>query len=322
MILVSAFLFMGCRNEELDGGLGGYGYVQFHLYKTASYVKSAANNQLEYLSDAAKVKVTLKTSSNDVLNPTLTVDAPDKTMAELGMQTDKILLLAGEYQLTSYQVLDALDETIFTAYPDEPISFTVVSGGLVSRDLVVDTQERGKVNFMLVKDIPTLKSPGSDDYPFYMITSVDLTITNKADNSKKQTITNLPMVHEFVEKDGYITAVCRTDSLVSVTGGEWKVTAYKTYFDSYRKVYKTVTEVADNSFNVIDNGVVDAEVPISLDLSSVYIQDAMTIKEIFDDMDGENWKVKWNFDCDVDIWTAQPGISILEDGRVAAIDFE
>lgn len=102
MVLVSAFLFMGCRNEELDGGLGGYGYVQFHLYKTASYVKSAANNQLEYLSDAAKVKVTLKTSSNDVLNPTLTVDAPDKTMAELGMQTDKILLLAGEYQLTSY----------------------------------------------------------------------------------------------------------------------------------------------------------------------------------------------------------------------------
>lgn len=322
MILVSAFLFMGCRNEELDGGLGGYGYVQFHLYKTASYVKSAANNQLEYLSDAAKVKVTLKTSSNDVLSPTLTVDAPDKTMAEWGMQTDKILLLAGEYQLTSYQVLDALDETIFTAYPDEPISFTVVSGGLVSRDLVVDTQERGKVNFILVKDIPALKSAGSDDYPFYMISSVDLTITNKLDNSRKQTITNLPMVHEFVEKDGYITAVCRTDSLVSVTGGEWKVTAYKTYFDSYRKVYKTVTEVADNSFNVIDNGVVDAEVPISLDLSSVYIQDAMTIKEIFDDMDGENWKVKWNFDCDVDIWTAQPGISILEDGRVAAIDFE
>ena len=322
MILVSAFLFMGCRSEDLDGSLGGYGYVQFHLYKTASYTKSETKNQLEFLSDAAKVKVTLRTSSNDVINPTVTVEAPDKTMAEFGMQTDKILLLAGEYQLTSYQVLNALDEPVFTAYPDQPITINIVSGGLVSRDLVVDTQERGKVNFVLVKDIPELKSPGSDDYPFYMITSVDLTITNKIDNSKKQTITNLPMTHEFIEKDGYITAVCRTDSLVTVTGGEWKVTGYKTYFDSYRKVYKTVTAVADNSFNVIDNGVVDAEVPISLDLTSIYIQDAMAIKEIFDDMDGENWKVKWDFNCDVDIWTAQPGVSILEDGRVAAIDFE
>lgn len=322
MILVSAFLFMGCRSEDLDGSLGGYGYVQFHLYKTASYVKSEAKNQLEFLSDAAKVKVTLRTSSNDVINPTVTVEAPDKTMAEFGMQTDKILLLAGEYQLTSYQVLNALDEPVFTAYPDQPITINIVSGGLVSRDLVVDTQERGKVNFVLVKDIPELKSPGSDDYPFYMITSVDLTITNKIDNSKKQTITNLPMTHEFIEKDGYITAVCRTDSLVTVTGGEWKVTGYKTYFDSYRKVYNSVTEVAENSFSVKDNGVVDAEVPISLDLTSIYIQDAMAIKEIFDDMDGENWKVKWDFNCDVDIWTAQPGVSILEDGRVAAIDFE
>ena len=322
MIFVSAFLFTGCRNEALDGSRGEYGYIQFHLYKTASYVKASTNNQLEFLSDAAKVKVTLKTSSNDVINSTVTVEAPDKTMAEFGMQSDKILLLSGDYLLTSYQVLNALDEAIFTAYPEEPISFSIVSGGLITHDLVVDTEERGKVNFMLVKDIPSLKSPGSDDYPFYMIMSVDLTITNKNDNSKKQTITNLPMTHEFVEKDGYVTAVCKTDTLVSVTGGEWKVTAYKTYFDSYRKVYNSVTEVVDNSFSVIDNGVVDAEVPISFDLSSIYIQDAIALKEIYDDMDGDNWKVKWDFNCDVDIWTAQPGVSILEDGRVAAIDFE
>lgn len=298
----------------------GYGYVQFHLYKSASYTK--AGNELDYLHEAAKVKVTLRTESEDILTPTVTVEVCDKSLAELGVQTDKFQLMAGEYTLLSYQVLDALDNPVFNGTPGEDMVFSVKPGCLVSEDLLVSVVERGKVNFTLTKVDPLSRAGGADGHPFYRITSVDVTVRNSVSH-ENVTIKNLKTEHEFVYSDDskdYVTAVCKTDSLVSMKGGMWEVTSFTTYFDKSRKVYETCDKVTENSFEVRDNEVTEAKVPVKLDLTSDYLQDALAIRAIWEALDGPNWRVKWDFDCDVDIWTAQEGIQIHENGRVASLD--
>lgn len=319
--LAVASLFTGCDDEEAVEQQG-YGYVQFHIYKKASYTK--AENELDYLSDAAKLKVTLRTESNDILTPTVTVDYNDKALAEYGMQSDKFQLVAGNYTVVSYQILDVLDNPIFTGSPEDDSELRVIPGGLVSKDLLVNTVERGTVNFTLTKIDPiSTKAGGVDEHPFYKIQSVDVTVRNKFSH-EQMVVRNLKTTHEFIHSEDdfdYYTAVCYTDSLVSIKGGTWEVISFTTYFDRARKVYETCRNVENNSFVVKDNELTEADVPVKLDLSSEYLQDAMAIKEIWEALDGPNWKVKWEFNADVDIWTAQPGIQILDDGRVAALDF-
>ncbi len=319
-IVAAASVFTGCRDEESDV-VPGYGYVQFYLFKDASYTK-AGQNELEFLADAAKLKVALRTTDNDIITPTVTVEASDKSLTEYGMQTDKFRLLAGDYTITSYQVLDALDNPVFMGEPAEETTISVVAGGLVTQDLTVNVTERGKVHFTLVKNSPEVKSSGVDSYPFYMIMSADVTVRNTLTH-ESTTFTNLAVEHKFVEReDGYMTAVCESDTLLAIKGGTYEVTKFVTYFDKKRKVKETCSNVAQNSFVINDNEVTEASVPVTLDLTIGYLKDAMALKEIWEGLDGPNWKVKWNFDADVDIWTAQPGVQILEDGRIASLDFE
>ena len=319
-VIAAASVFTGCRDEESDV-VPGYGYVQFYLFKDASYTK-AGQNELEFLADAAKLKVALRTNDNDIITPTVTVEASDKSLAEYGMQTDKFRLLAGDYTITSYQVLDALDNPVFMGEPAEETTISVVAGGLVTQDLTVNVTERGKVHFTLVKNSPEVKASGVDSYPFYMIMSADVTVRNTLTH-EQTTFTNLAVEHRFVEReDGYMTAVCESDTLVTIKGGTYEVTKFVTYFDKKRKVKETCSNVEKNSFIVKDNAVAEASVPVTLDLTAGYIRDAIALKKIWEGLDGPNWKVKWNFDADVDIWTAQPGVQILEDGRIASLNFE
>ena len=65
---VAALSFGSCSMvEEPDYREKDHGYVQFKLYKEASYVGTkAVVSQLDYLADAAKIKVTLRYEGNDI----------------------------------------------------------------------------------------------------------------------------------------------------------------------------------------------------------------------------------------------------------------
>ena len=54
----------------------------------------------------------------------------------------------------------------------------------------------------------------------------------------------------------------------------------------------------------------------------------MALKEIWEALDGPNWKYygeaapmgcNWNFDKEIDMWGYQPGVQLLDNGRVASI---
>lgn len=326
-LLSSVLLFTGCTEEAEPVSEPGYGYVQFHLFKKGSYTK--AGDKLEYLRDAAKIRVTLRSQDNDIITPVAVVEAVDKNLSEWGLQTAKIRLIAGKYTMTAYEIYDGLDNSVLVGSPSETVVLDVKPNGIVSEDIALNVVDRGWAKFRLVKDLSEIVGTkagkdGADEHPFYGIQSVDLTVKNK-NTGEITEITNIEVTHKFVDGEkaadpDYISGICVSDTLVALKGGTYTVTKFRTYFDYFRKVYETSTNVAENEFVVKDNQKTDADVPVTLHTTSGHVQDALALREIWEALDGPNWRIKWEFNCDVDAWTANTGVQILGNGRVASLD--
>lgn len=326
-LLSSVLLFTGCTEETEPVSEPGYGYVQFHLFKKGSYTK--AGDKLEYLRDAAKIRVTLRSQDNDIITPVAVVEAVDKNLSEWGLQTAKIRLIAGKYTMTAYEIYDGLDNSVLVGSPSETVVMDVKPNGIVSEDIALNVVDRGWAKFRLVKDLSEIVGTkagkdGADEHPFYGIQSVDLTVKNK-NTGEITEITNIEVTHKFVDGEkaadpDYISGICVSDTLVALKGGTYTVTKFRTYFDYFRKVYETSTNVAENEFVVKDNQETDADVPVTLHTTSGHVQDALALREIWEALDGPNWRIKWEFNCDVDAWTANTGVQILGNGRVASLD--
>ena len=326
-LLSSVLLFTGCTDEAEPVSEPGYGYVQFHLFKKGSYTK--AGDKLEYLRDAAKIRVTLRSHDNDIITPVAVVEAVDKNLSEWGLQTAKIRLIAGKYTMTAYEIYDGLDNSVLVGAPSETVVLDVKANGIVSEDIALNVVDRGWAKFRLVKDLSEIVGTkagkdGADEHPFYGIQSVDLTVKNK-NTGEITEITNIEVTHKFVDGEkaadpDYVSGICVSDTLVALKGGTYIVTKFRTYFDYFRKVYETSTNVAENEFVVKDNQETDADVPVTLHTTSGHVQDALALREIWEALDGPNWRIKWEFNCDVDAWTANTGVQILGNGRVASLD--
>lgn len=326
-LLSSVLLFTGCTDEAEPVSEPGYGYVQFHLFKKGSYTK--AGDKLEYLRDAAKIRVTLRSQDNDIITPVAVVEAVDKNLSEWGLQTAKIRLIAGKYTMTAYEIYDGLDNSVLVGSPSETVVLDVKPNGIVSEDIALNVVDRGWAKFRLVKDLSEIVGTkagkdGADEHPFYGIQSVDLTVKNK-NTGEITEITNIEVTHKFVDGEkaadpDYISGICVSDTLVALKGGTYTVTKFRTYFDYFRKVYETSTNVAENEFVVKDNQETDADVPVTLHTTSGHVQDALALREIWEALDGPNSRIKWEFNCDVDAWTANTGVQILGNGRVASLD--
>lgn len=326
-LLSSVLLFTGCTDEAEPVSEPGYGYVQFHLFKKGSYTK--AGDKLEYLRDAAKIRVTLRSQDNDIITPVAVVEAVDKNLSEWGLQTAKIRLIAGKYTMTAYEIYDGLDNSVLVGAPSETVVLDVKANGIVSEDIALNVVDRGWAKFRLVKDLSEIVGTkagkdGADEHPFYGIQSMDLTVKNK-NTGEITEITNIEVTHKFVDGEkaadpDYVSGICVSDTLVALKGGTYTVTKFRTYFDYFRKVYETSTNVAENEFVVKDNQETDADVPVTLHTTSGHVQDALALREIWEALDGPNWRIKWEFNCDVDAWTANTGVQILGNGRVASLD--
>ena len=156
--LISAFAVFGCAKvDETAGHVQEYGHVQFKLYKEASYPGTRAA-QLDYLKDVAKLKVTLRFEEN-LISQTLVMNAANDAAAEFGLRSDKLKLLAGDYQVLTFALYNKVDEVVYESTPTgDHTSFSVVPGGLSVHDLLADVVERGKVRFTIRKDMSDFKN--------------------------------------------------------------------------------------------------------------------------------------------------------------------
>lgn len=323
-----------CVGTEADYRDLDYGHVQFKLYKQASYPGTKAD-PVQYLRDVSKIKVTLRYEGN-VFAQTLVLGYSNDEASEFGLRSEKLKLLAGDYQVVTYAIYNKLDEVVGEFTPTGVhTSFSVVPGGLSVHDLLADIPARGKVRFTLVKDMsgfedqPQTKS-AEREYTFDEIAYVSLNVRTGQTYTKLEMLPAEFSMH-FDEtddvEDGYRTSSSVCDTLISLKAGEYVIESYSV-FDSGKRLLEDngETEVA---FTVEDNAVTETDVPVTLHESDEYIKDYYALYEIWKSLNGEDWYyvgenyargANWDFNRDPDLWGNQPGVSLHSNGRVAMIN--
>lgn len=342
----------GCSDDkdELQGSQ--YGYVQFKIYKSASYVQEEENQSntttrattLSKLGDVQKVEIEMQYNGKSITQ-TLVLNAYNESNAEYGMRSDKLQLLVGDYKIIGYKLLDKLDKVVISISASDNETFSVISQGLTIKDLTADVQARGSVTFKLIKDGLTTRASLDDEkeYLFSNIAIIDVTVTNTF-TRVPTTIKGLKVKYkeESIEHqnpdnadDKYMdigTAKC--DSAVWLPVGTYQVTEYITYSKKGAIVSTlgAATNVKGDEFTIIDNEFTEgAIVPIKLSETAEYIKDYLALKEIWENLDGKNWGyhgigspegTNWNFNKELDMWGDQPGVSLDDEGRVTGLSIE
>ena len=310
-------------NRELD-----YGYVQFKVYKSSSY---PTKSEIQYLNDVAKVSVKLQSSDGVSLFQTLVLSSVEGG-AEFGLRSDKLKLIAGTYTVKEYRLYDKLDKMVDSYICSD--AFDVVPGGLTVHDLLADVVERGSVKFSLVKDlrdVPESKSiTVKEQYTFDEIGYVTIELKNL--DVRFEMLPADFSIHFDEDKKpdpdqdkGWQTSSFVCDTLLYLKAGTYEVGKYIVYNDSKEEL--EINDELQLSFTVKDNVTTQVDVPVRLH-EDAYIQDYRALKAIYDALDGENWYYegdewpvgsKWDFDKDIDLWGAQPGVKLHDNGRVALL---
>ena len=339
VVLFSFLILGGCSKvEEPDYRENTYGYVQFKLYKEASYENTkAVVDMLDFLKDVTKIKVTLRYGQNEITQ-TLVMNSSNDDAAEFGLRSDKLKLLSGDYEVATFTLYDKQDQPLYRRTPSADFaSFTVTSGGLVVHDLIASAVQRGKVKFTLVKDMsdftdsPKTKAAGRE-YTFDEIKYA--TVTVKTGNTTLPPFEMLPadfslhFTDDGVE-DGYRTSSSVCDTVMTIRAGSYQIVSYSVY-DEGRKLLEANSNVKDAFFTVEDNKTTEADVPVTLHESDEYIKDYYALYEIWKSLNGEEWYyvgedfpkgANWDFNKDPDLWGDQPGVSLHANGRVALLNF-
>ena len=341
LLLVVAMLTMAvtsCSEDTLERWDGTYGYVQFMLSKKVSSraTRAAAVDKLEKLGDAKKIKVVMEHDGTTV-SQTLTLNAYNEENAEYGLKSEKLQLASGTYTIIGFYLYDGVDEELLASSAGE--TFTVRGGGLTVQDLMVETVERGKVQFDLVKQWAETRASKDPEYLFSNIRLIDVSVTNLFTHETR-TITNLKVKYKEGSKehqnpdnadDKYMdVATAHCDSTVWLPAGTYQVTSYTTYGKT--GAVKTTFEtqpVKGKAFVITDNQLTsDAQVPILLSETKEYIKDYKALKAIWESLQGKDWSfygdatfqgANWNFNTELDMWGEQPGVTLNSNGRVIGI---
>lgn len=327
---------VGCSEDQhIDNREPDYGYVQFRLFKAASYEGSRAiKPTLDYLAEAHKVKVTLAYGQT-TLAQTLNLATADTQSAEFGLRSDKMKLLTGEYQVVTFSLYDATDELIYNGAPAEECVIEVVEGGLQVTDLTVNVTPRGAVQFSLVKDLSSIEGTraAEREYTFDEIEKVSITVQNKSSNVRTtfDKIEGEFSVHfdqsDAVE-DGYQTSSIACDTMLSLTAGDYRVASLVAY-DTNGMVLEAFGAIEGADFSVYDNRTTKTEIPVALHSTDEYIKDYYALREIWEALNGPTWYyvgenfprgANWDFNKDPDLWGDQPGVELHSNGRVARLD--
>ena len=350
-VMAMLLFVQGCTNDgTVDLQETEYGYVQFKLYKGASYndvvtsSRAGVVEELDYLGDACKIEVNITDANNRTIRQSLVLSSANSEVAEFGLRSDKLKLLAGEYRLGMITLFDVEDAVIYRKVPTSELQFTVVAGGLTQHDVTIDVTPRGSVKFTLIKDLSDFQMRSravEREYTFDEIKYVDLSVqevrNGVAMGSSEVTFTDLPAKfsqhfdedNDQSDKFGWKTSSLECDTLLSLKAGTYRVVAYTTK----TKKGSGLLEINDNpilsEFVVEDNKTTDTKVKVSLYESDEYIKDNYALYEIWVSLDGENWcydgenyqrGTNWNFNKDVDLWCEQPGVQVHSNGRIARID--
>ncbi|MBE6195051.1 MAG: DUF4458 domain-containing protein [Rikenellaceae bacterium] len=341
------------QDNTIDLREKDYGYVQFKLYKSASYTPTQSNSratvveELDYLADACKIEVNLYDKNDVAIRQSLVLSAADKELSEFGLRSGKLKLLAGKYRLGMITLFDVLDNVLYRKVPTSQLDFDVTEGGLTLHEVAVDVTPRGMVKFTLVKDMsdiqPTTRGEVEREYTFDEIKFVDIVLKKVMNDETNETIgreivfENLPAKfsqhfdkdNDQSDKHGWKTSSIVCDTLLSLEADTYRVISYTTKSQKSGGDLEYNNTPVLSKFKVEDNCTTEAKVKISLYKTDEYIKDNYALYEIWKSLDGPNWSydgesyargTNWDFNKDVDLWCEQPGVQVHSNGRIARID--
>ena len=339
--ILSLLGLQACTQDVADLRERGYGYVQFKLYKAASYTAAdssrAVVEELDYLAEACKIEVNLYDKNGRQFRQSLVLSAANDAAAEYGLRSDKLKLLVGDYKLGEVVLFDALDGVKYRKVPASALQFSVTEGGLTMHDITIDVKPRGFVKFNLVKEFVKTRGEITRQYTFDEIQRVDISVRRVADNGNligtPIVVSGLPTKfsqHFDEKKEGWKTSSIECDSLVSLEAATYRVVSYSTYASKGEdSLLEVNTEPTAVEFTVKDNEQTNTDVKVALRESDEYIKDNYALYEIWQSLNGDKWcydgenytrGANWNFDKDIDLWCAQPGVRVHTNGRIASID--
>lgn len=339
--LLTIVVVSGCSDDDEEILQSQYGYVQFKLYKDASFGKEGTTrvaDKLETLSTAQKIKVVMVHNGTTV-SQTLPLNSYNAGNAEYGVRSDKLKLVVGTYKVIGYVLYDKLDKEIMAGPGGDNEDFVVIAGGLQEKALTVDAVSRGMLTFKLTKEWANTRATG--EYLFSNIRFIDVTLMNTFTRQTTE-LKGMKVTYKEGSKEVDLDASenkymdieeATCDSAVWVPAGTYQVVAYTTYTQKgITKPQLETQAVRSEPIVVKDNELTsEAIVPIQLKETAEYIKDYKALKEIWDALDGEHWNYNggtvdntvhsknWNFNKELDMWGDQPGVDLDEHGRVTGL---
>ena len=336
VVLFTALAY-SCSDDDVVSPDDKYGFVQFKLVKNGlglneTATRAADADRLDSLAEAKKIKVTLK-SANDMVEQTLALEAPNAQETEKGLWSEKCKMLAGSYTLVGYELLDNLGNVILTYDQKTETPFEVVAGGMTVHALGAKVRPRGLVKFRFVKDLSQITTRATDDcYGLHQVTKADIRIEH-LESGETQWVNGVraKIVYFYAngDKGTPLQSRLECDTIIPLKAGRYTSTSFSLYNKSDKVLEANVVPV-ENSFEVKDNEETVSEIPITMQETSPIIRDGVVLKKIWEALDGPNWSYRgdlyakganWDFNRDIDLWTAQPGVTNEQNGRVASLSF-
>lgn len=326
-----------CSEEETEQMRSGYGYVQFRLASAGT----RATQELEYLSDAKKIEVTLLNGDNQITQ-TLNLTSVEG-MGDYGLTSEKLELLPGEYKLQSYtlygnpEVAGGDLEVLMQIDLDELIPFQVEVGHIGEVNVDVRSIVRGDVSFLLTKDLSVFdddianakkaasrvtEEQSPEEFNYDQIEEVEVYYRKKG--TQQQPFVRTMKVYPDAE-----TGLLRTDTIPMEANKEYEITQLWMYAAD-KELLLLAQDMNDCYVAVTPNEIISPELPIVYSEDNEAIKDYIALYNIWNKMGGEEWSyygenapigANWRFkNRPVDEWGIQPCVTLNNAGRVAQLD--
>ena len=151
-------LIAGCSDDDVISSNGTAGYLKLMVAPQTSTATRAGGLSL---SNVRKVEVSMLYGDLPVTQ-SLNLSSAEGA-AELGLESEKLELRAGEYKMQSYILYGTAKpgaetpEMLMTVYLDEVVPFSISNGHVTEVNLQVKSSVYGKVYFDILKDLSNYK---------------------------------------------------------------------------------------------------------------------------------------------------------------------
>lgn len=331
--IVFASALTSCSDDNDSDPDSSYGYIQLHLTKAATR-SMVEGNSLNYLSEAKKVKLSLK-HNGKTIEQTLNLMAANGS-AEYGLTSENLKIMPGDYELLGYAIIgDYKDgdmaEILQVCEPDAPTTITIHSNEITRQDLLVEAKDYGRFSAHIIRLEPEVQMAKGSKPTYSQLFAFN-------DIDSVQIVTERRVGGIAFREDHKVKAyrgssdvpVFDTDS-INLQTGEYVLTHFELFNKRQQFMYAQDVEIP---FTVKHFDLTKQDVGVQLPENDALIKDGIALRQIWEAMDGENWNwhendgnggANWIFKMadgsprPISAWAKQIGVSIIN-GRVVSLN--